>query len=627
MKTIRVYLGYTGKCHRTVTFKHSDIFKLQLTVEEVENLTDDMVFVNCTVINGKAVPNIEGVKVLSACSRRESSKYYVDKEIDTRELWAFNDKEPTYMYGCDSHKFRPDKIFKAYGKSEELVAYTDWDGVADESTLFLLGPVVVGIIGDGYKVNNILFMTYEGYLFFDYNIQTYTSLGFKVVQVDKPKLYSVESPVVVESGKLALRADIIHGIERDKTCVEFAYLQDGGRKPYVLDLRAWTSVRVFGIRKVSATSMVIMPEGVEQVWLGAFRGRTTLKAIYIPGSVAKLHKTGFKPHYFKNTVIYSSSAAVELFCKENGFTHKFCSCADDMLSDYDKCSSPEYIGVGEASLLYNLIGMDSSNGGSILDSTLSAIKFSCLDTGMATEKLHETYPVVQTCDYDVPTEYTLGNISVLGDETRCRILAAAFTQFYPLKKSRVSEDCVETLKYALVGYNVYIKMLEGKYYDDANSHIVLLEDIDKGRVIHQFMCDSTIYHILSNLWGASTAGRDPSGVFRYADKLPPIERLNDYYGRLTDKVKIVQAMLSTLLVFAYSKRPNKLIGIDLHTADIVSMSYILYPRTDWYTPCVECVTEFARVKAVSNITVYTKENVPSTLFAKSCVYNKSRLRS
>jgi len=102
MKKHLIYLGWTGTAHRIAMFDENNILVRKVPVKDVPVLTDDLQFLNCTVINGNPVPNLQGAKVLASRDRKTHSqtqaiyRFRFEPLIRKRELWAFPNTPPIY---------------------------------------------------------------------------------------------------------------------------------------------------------------------------------------------------------------------------------------------------------------------------------------------------------------------------------------------------------------------------------------------------------------------------------------------------------------------------------------------------------------------------------------------------
>jgi len=657
MKKHLIYMGYTGTAHRIALFDENNIVTRNVPVKDVTVLSDDLEFLNCTVVKGQPIPNLMGAKVLSTCPKGAESQFGVRarRQITEKDLWAFKNTRPTYLYGG----------FSKYGLDSgplHCVGYglNIWDGLCKENYFYVIGKIVAFKTPDrNHSTENLLCMNHIGSLFFMTNntITVLDNAGAVFVQVGTPEVQYPNSYDRTGScvGRVATvgipqsEAHKVIWISRKRS--EIAEIRQtaeyiwwgGGAKSTVYDMRKYPSARVVGISSCAEdASVVILPESIEEMWLGMFYECTSLKAVYIPANISVIHECGLPPRRFKNVTLYSNSHLIEEFCKRKNVAYKPCASADELLEQFFQPTAEEYISVDDASNLAVLAGRSSNEVGES-GKLWSAILFSFNDKGIATDTLRERYPVVETCDLAIPSGYIKKSVrgNVEGDgkysTERCRTLAAALTQFYPLFTGYETQRVTTTYKCRMGDYNLYVvkdvlnlgKLPKEEYQRNfyLNYHIALLEDIVKGRIIHRFECNEMLYSVMCNLEGMCNLDQSPSGVLRYADKLPATS--NDLSkGRDTERHQFVRELFNTFLPFMYgtAKVKQKVIGIDLHSGNLATIDFTPYYHLSerWGTSTHRTAVSLECVGTAKKINVYLSETHTRALFAKDCVYNKTK---
>lgn len=666
MKKHLIYLGYTGVAHRIALFDENNIVTRTVPVKDIPVLSDDLEFLNCTVKNGVPYPNLMGAKVLCSCPKAQAKEAALNwetrKNLTKKELRAFPDKEPEYHYGWGGYGFSAGQLLRTFYN------LNFWDGMCKENNFYIIGEVMYLKKGtDKYMpLNSLLCMTHTGSLFYMTN-NTSTLLdkfGAVFVQVGTPKLDYPNSCHSEQSlGKCGYANVGIPKSEADKVIwvnrrgkemeevnktAEYIWW-GGGSRTTIFDMRKYPKARVVGVSGCAEdASVVILPDKLEEFWLGMFYECSSIKAVYVPATVAVVNELGLPPRRFKNVTIYSDSPLMIDFCKRSGVAHKSCASADDMLSDFYASADSEYISVTDAKGIAALGNSESDKIGE--NGTLwSAVLFSCLAKGMASEELQRRYPVVETCSEDLPKTNILqsvgGNAYGHGEygKERCRTFAAALTQFYPLYTGGPDRTGFYIHKCRLGDYNLYVMKdvlnidklpaSDEDYKKDCfvNHHIAMLEDVSKRRIIHRFVCNEMFYVTLCNLEGVCNLDQPPSGALRYADKLPAVYNLFDrgsaFHPRGADeeRYQFIRELYNTFLPVMYgtAKAKRKIVGIDLHTGNLATMNIEpQYAKVSFGSVQRYGGGSLAYVRTAKNITVHPEETHVGALFAKDCVYNK-----
>ena len=653
-----IYLGYTGTAHRVALFDEADFLVKSLPTKDVPVLSDDLEFLNCTVINGVPIPNLLGAKVI--CTPKEGSQVYSrfsrGTKVSLSDLQAFVDKNPTYTYGLiDGTVHRSGVYFSQFNE------FSFWDGTCTDKTMYMIAEVAV------YKTpkrnsmtGSILCMNSTGDLFFmtSNTVRVLEKAGAVFVQVGTPKLnypncFSStreigKDSIIVGMGEEQYRR--VYWVNRRGQSVkeeanreaEFIWW-GGGKKTTVCDLRRYKKAKVFGISSCAEdAAVVILPETAEDIWLGMFYECTSLKAVYITKNVQRLHELGLPPRRFNGVTIYSSSPIVEAFCKEKQVQYQKCEDAEEMLKHYYG-GSEEYISISDAGAIAGLTANASDKSGES-GTVWSAVLFSCADKGMALEELRRRYPVIETCDLPIPqnAKPAIGAGSV-GDQgeyskERTRTLAAALTQFYPLYTGKYDNTNATVYKCPLGDYELYMTLdvlrkdklppPDRQYQRDSyiNHHIAELVDTRKGRVIHRFEATDIFYLVMKNLQSACMTNAAPSGVLRYADKLPVTSLTNGYGNRGdAEALTFAKELLNSFLMVVYGVKNTKtrLAGIDLYTGDIVMLDiYKHYGIRTWTRQDSTPSATLAGVHGFKSLKRYTEDDPVAHIFARKCEYLK-----
>lgn len=571
-------MGYTGTSHRIALFDDKNILANRVPVKDVPTLSDDLEFLNCTVKNGVPRHHLQGEKTLCLLG--------ISRSRTTSKSWANSAPEYSLLQGFSS--------------------YRDWNGLCDENTCYAIGLVTIPKTSTRHtSISSVLCMTATGVLFFACysDMTTLIKGGVTFVQVGTPKLFYPNSyhkgkPCEGRIASVGIQAkDVDKALWYRRTVkeniddkVEAVWRLETVERRTVLDLRNYKSARVFGLASIGDAGVIIYPEKTETVWFPLLYSCMSLKAVYLPESVTTVMDYGVTPRNVKRVKFYSNSQAVKDFCTKHKATYIPCASAEEFLEEFYATKQSDYIGTADASNIAVLAGARSELDGES-GTIWSAALFSCKEKGIATDILHEKYPVVATCDYPLPEADKIkvsaeGN-SIMHGETareRTRTLAAAFTQFYPLftKDSYVDKDDEIYIKYSLGDYNLYlaknvlnVKQFYGTTDKEAGdyelNHIALLEDVSKKRIIHRFVCGNLIHNVMRNMEGSCAANRMSSAVLRYADKLPALNMWVSEDAR--EEKEVVQELFTSFLTFSYgsAKSNRQLAGIDLHTGYLTTM--------------------------------------------------------
>jgi hypothetical protein len=392
----------------------------------------------------------------------------------------------------------------------------------------------------------------------------------------------------------------------------------------------------------------------------------SLKMVYVPPSVETIYDYGIPVRNVKKITIYSSSPAAVEFCNKYGVERVDCTNAEDMMEQFYAAAGGDYVSVADASNIASLAGVNSSvagEGGTVW----SAALFSLSSKGIASEILQEKYPIVDLNQgkFKKPADVKLAVASVqdgscvptnaIGEEV-VRTFIGALTQFYPFtdKPMIADEKKLEWVKYTLNDYSLYLgfhafkesqsglKLLEApdstfwrrdtrdrfkKAVGDMTreAHIALLAD-PGGNVIHRFACPFTLTRVLKTVSAVVSTGAEPTGVLRYADKLPNIFRWS-YAG---EEKQVKDSLVQSFLVFSYHtvKLKRVMVGIDLHSGALATAEYTTH---DYDTSIVSGTSSmsqrdiyFASVNRLSRVQMYPEDADLSELFPNECLYNKGR---
>lgn len=660
-----IYMGYTGTAHRIALFDDTDIFARRIPVKDVQELPENVKYLNCTVENGRVIPHLKSAKVLCTAPDVDSAEYK-GKGTGLRVVYS-----GLLLSGAPG--------------------WNVWDGSCTEFTMYSIAAVAVRLSRFRHQLTHmILCMTSTGELFFgDSSVMlSMVKKGYTFVQVGTPELCypNVYYGQFLRSGLMPLvgiPAEDTYRIVWSKTpvpedkmdAVEYV-LYTKWSKAVACDLRCYKNARVFGYNSVFNTCLYIYPDSAEEIWLSGSALSGSLKAIYMPPGVKRIRDYVVSNRSKKNFTVYSSSPAAVEFCTKYNIPRVDCTDAEVMIRQYCKSTHSEYLDVADASNLAALAGVSAPVTGTS-GTVLSAVLFSIADKGIAESVLHERYPVVDTCQgrvslpnskvFDV--SFDRGSCSGHGkyNPERTRTLAAAFTQFYPLclKECEVPDSVLTYDKYQLGDYMLYVgvnafnparffavnQVLKARadevkqkvytkrvnssqlickmYAKDLGdgwglSHVALLVDIT-GKVIHRFACDDRVVLVMLSLSRVTMTDEAPCGVLRYADKLATLYSWNDKEG-------IVKALKDTLVIFSYKTELSKkqLVGIDLHTGGLVTAMYGVnaykhsmygYNRQfgGWGPN-----SGLNYVTSYSHICAYSLDADVRKLFAKDCVFNSGK---
>lgn len=661
-----IYLGNTGSAHRIALFDSDNILARSIPVKDVTTLPEGVDYLNCIVRDGQVIPSLQGVKVFCSVPTKERPMYRGRQRFSIKDLWVDPTQEPKYCYG---HKIHNENYISAF--TPHWLLWSDkrwniWDGMCRENNIYIIATVAVRRSSKRFNItDSILCMTSTGELHFHSRkgLNTLIKNNMNLIQVGTPELnwpstyhssilYSGHTPLVRirdEEREKVLWHSLNKQQDIDKSKVIYHWWSViNGYDKAVCDLRPYSRAKVFGLCSGHNASILIFPESAEEIWLGLLKRCPDMKVVYIPPTVTKVYDIDIPKRNVQQMKFYSSSPAVAEFCAKYNVERKDCDNPEDMLSEFYKASSSDYISLDELAPIASLAGVESDRQG-IGGTIWTAALFSTKVIGVASETLQEKYPVVDTCKgtyqaliQNINVKETRGVGSEINPKTgkfvaeRTRLLAAAFTQFYPLctTVNAVPKKLLEYEKFSLGEYTLYVgfnafnptrceRFKEYKFMYDAfvrdfdshrPNHECLLVDA-QGQVIHRFTCGDSIIYILLSLEGACLSASEPSGVLRYVDKLPSIYRWT-YHS--TEHEQVVPAIFSTFLVFAYKTKVSRrmLVGIDLHSGEIFTANY----STVWFGVTPHTIQNF--YPSVNRLTQFTLHTEPRDLFAKDCVYNK-----
>jgi len=696
-----IYLGFTGTAHRLALFDTDNILAKQVPVKDVPELPENVEYLNCTIKDGQVFPNLQGAKVLCTAPKNidpvfnSTSTQKRDTFMQSLHLWS--DVKPTYFYGFS--EYEPVSNSNNKGESRFLAGslmsggdtrgWNIWNGRCTKDTYYLIANVAVRKNSKRYMVTgSMLGMTSTGKLFFTCVNDIKVSLHqdwVTYVQVGTPVLQHPHTYIRNTSSENKLSVVIIPDDSLDKViwqgrnrfdesiCPKVESVWWNNRwKSTICDLRKYSNARIFGINSIADGSLLIFPESTEEIWFGLLNRCPSIKAIYIPPNVTCIRDFNIPTKRIKQIVFYSSSPAAKQFCEQYGATRIDSVNAEDMLNKFYEASDSDYANVRDVSHIAALAGAQSDKSGET-GTVWSAVLFSLKLKGMATDTLQELYPVVDICrgEYAVPKTNIrsmgvgYGDCSGHGQfgKERARVMAAAFTHFYPystreceLKHNMIIYDRYRLGDYTLyVGenaFNVYryltfkrLPETDKKYVSRAElqrikeikgditalNNVALLVD-PRGDVIHRFECGDTIKRVMWGLEGAAFDDTEPSGVLRYADKLPVI-----FWTRAQDeRGDVVKSVFRTFQVFMFSTKASKrqLVGIDLHTGSLATASFTGNTYSDVYnndrlkgltSRAKDIVQYFVGVKGLRQLQVHPLDADLSHLFDKNCVYNQRKL--
>lgn len=610
--------------------------------------------------------------------------------FDLKKLWIDKKKEPKYWYGIteygyDIKQMRANWICSVYlgYLLGSLSCWNIWDEQCTPETMYLIAGLAVRKSSKRFNiVSSILAMDYMGNLHLTNgnDMRICANAGVRYLQVGVPsklRSTSVYSGSRLLTGSIPVlsiespneKRFIWHGQKKinevDPVPVESVWWYKAWRTT-ICDFRKFVNAKAFGINSAADCSVVIYPESAEQIWLGFIQFCPSLKNVYIPPSATLIYDYGVPVRNVKKITIYSSSPAAITFCEKYGVKRIDCTNAEDMMEQFYAAAGGDYISVTDASNIASLAGANSSvagEGGTVW----SAALFSLHSKGIASEILQEKYPIVDLNQgkFKKPADVKLAVAGVqdgscvptnaIGEEV-VRTFIGALTQFYPFtdKPMIVDEKKLEWVKYTLNDYSLYLgfhafkksqsglKLLEAP---DPNSwrrntrdrfkkavgdmtreaHIALLAD-PGGNVIHRFACPFTLTRVLKTVSAVVSIGAEPTGVLRYADKLPNIFRW--FYAGEEKQVK--DSLVQSFLVFSYhtAKLKRVMVGIDLHSGALATAEYTTH---DYDTSIVSGTSSmrqrdiyFASVNRLSRVQMYPEDADLSELFPNECLYNKGR---
>ena len=691
-------MGRIGDLYRVALFDSEKPLARRLPVKDVPVLPTNVDYLNCSVINGVLTPNLGGSKIMCSVAKKLHPKADATDEHDKRNtkdirrFWIDIKVEPKYQYGFTEHGLGRDRMgyyHKFYPGSllHASNAWNIWDETCTDDTFYLIAVLANRKSSKRFSVTgSILAMDSKGNLHFTNtnDMRICMNSGVRYVQVASPTL---SYPETYLGSRLCTGRVPLVGIDKDDESriiwhgrkkinevnpvpVESVWWNTSWRTT-VCDFRKYINAKVFGINSAADASMIIFPEGVEELWLGFMQFCSSLKSIYIPPSVERIYDYGIPVRRVKKVTVYSSSPAVIAFCEKYGVERIDCDNADDMTEKFYQASGGDYVSAEDASSIASLAGAQSDRsgeGGTIW----SAALFSITSKGFATETLREKYPVVDTSKgrYKKPDPRKVTNAGVAdgncvpsneyGEEVT-RTFAGALTQFYPPTDKPITSDpsTVEYVRYKLGEYELYIgffafkqrpagsvlvvpKSIYGGYYASREHFKKTIGDVSgnyhegllvspEGEVVHRFACPYTLVRILKNIEGALTTGTEPSGVLRYADKLPNLYKWT--YGRNDEGVKVRDALFHSFLVFTYNTKKAKrvMVGIDLHSGALATAEYTTHDYDSVVITPAQSQSQrgqrpnfYVSVNRLSNIQLHPEDTDLSELFPADCLYNKGR---
>lgn len=683
-----IYMGRVGDKYRVALFDSNNPLARRLPVKDVPMLPTNVEYLNCSVIDGQVVPSLEGAKIICAVSRKHcpNPDMTTDRDIELRSLWVDRKQEPKYLYGYTGYSLDyKNKRMRFYPSSmlASASAWNFWDELCTENTFYLIAVLAVRKSTKRFNlVSSFLAMDSKGNLHFTNanDMRICMNAGIRYVQVGSPRKLSFPSvyshsrlctgsiPLVAVDTEDEKRI-IWHGLKKlnelDPKPVEFVWWNPSWRTT-ICDFRKYINGKAFGINSAADASVVIYPEGAEQIWFGFMQFCPSLKMVYVPPSVETIYDYGIPVRNVKKITVYSSSPAAVEFCNKYGVERVDCTDAEEMMNKFYAAAGGDYVSAADASNIASLAGAQSNvtgEGGTVW----SAALFSLSSKGFATETLHEKYPIIDLCkgrfekpkDIQVVTASTIDGSCIpsndYGEEV-IRTFIGALIQFYPYTEKPMTSSWskIECVKYALGEYSLYlglfgfankhsgksiINLPQNMYYrasreyfkevagDLTKEHHVALLVNPAGEVIHRFACPLTFVRVLKTLSAVITTGKEPCGVLRYADKLPSIHRWS--WGVGSDVKQVRDALVHSFLVFSYHTKKAKrmMVGIDLHSGSLATAEYTTHGyEFGVITPSQggQRDTFYVSVNRLSRIQLYPEDADLRELFPDGCLYNKGR---
>lgn len=612
-----IYLGETkNKKYRVALFDDSTLLNTTVPVKDCDFLPD-IPMLNCSVRNGKPFPNLGGSKVLCTASD-QNAKYVVSTRkktpdpFDYRKLWADPSVRPDYAYAepyyTEGNIFTPGSLLASFGEN-----FNTWDGLCKKNNWYLVASLVRRVSRKRFAVTKeFLLVSSEGRLLtlnsglvkrmFDnqcviqagtpvlhHNLGKNTPSNFITIAIPDNE----DSEMVFYHNKNS--CDSAKGINIWE--IPSAYYST------LLDLRKFVNAKLFGPTLPGNYQLIAFPEGVEEIWAAFTHYATGVRRVYLPKSTKSIVELGLQPVKIKTITFYSESPAVESFANRVGAGFVSCKSADDMIKTFYSATDSDSVSADTAGAIANLAGIQSQNGDFVADTVLSAMLLSCQDKGLASDVLEQKFPIVHTVEKVLQGNYAFPYTPTdLTEHSYTRLLVAAFTLFYPcytnpeifaelkpypnVPSREVKEMCYILGKdYAVIfrdhpnppsflpkNYTVHVIVakLDTGYFVDRNSTIVLGDM----HIVHSFICTlRTMTTVFDQVLSLCKSETEPSGVFRYADKIRSFTRWSYAYNSRPDLHAISYNLVSSFFPVMYGTKRSlaEYFGIDLHTGNFVTM--------------------------------------------------------
>ena len=351
-----IYMGRVGDKCRVALFDSNNPLARRLPVKDVPMLPTNVEYLNCSVIDGQVVPSLEGAKIICAVSRKHcpNPDMTTDRDIELRSLWVDRKQEPKYLYGYTEYSldYKKNQRMRFYPGSmlASASAWKFWDELCTENTFYLIAVLAVRKSSKRFNlVSSILAMDSKGNLHFTNanDMRICLNAGIRYVQVGSPRKLSFPSvysrsrlctgsiPLVAVDTEDEKRI-IWHGLKKlnelDPKPVESVWWNPSWRTT-ICDFRKYINGKAFGINSAADASVVIYPEGAEQIWFGFMQFCPSLKMVYVPPSVETIYDYGIPVRNVKKITFIRVHSDGE-FCNKYGVERVDCTDAEEMMNKF-----------------------------------------------------------------------------------------------------------------------------------------------------------------------------------------------------------------------------------------------------------------------------------------------------